>query len=442
MSRSTTRSKPKAIVFYLIQMIYSFSLNLTFQILPIFARKLGGTEVQLGILTAVQNVTSSFFQPLFGYLSDRRGRRVFLVLSAFTMTLSGVVLIFSQNATQVIIIVGFSSLGMSLFWPAWNGTIADYTRSKKITLGDFLGKIYSASSIYISLTFVLLILYFQFSEFDELLQYRLILVVAALNFFFFLIVSFFVFDSVTTSEENTGDSEGEDNGTLDPPSSTKSAMQHALRPLKDKRYTSFLTIILFWWFWMSLAWPYFGIFLVDVLDVSLVQLLILSLPVTIFQSIFARVYSHYSHVLSTSRILMISLIPFAFVPLLFSISTQWWHIILPQILAGIAIGAGFSALQAYILEVAGEEHSAYYTGTYQITWGAVTFAGSLLGGYALGYLKDYFGSIATALTLSFFTIFLLRMISDVFLILFLPDSKTGATVSGNILSFLRRKKSS
>ena len=49
-------------------------------LLPLFAAMLGATDAFLGIIVSVSTLTGMLFKPLFGILSDRWGRKGWLVV--------------------------------------------------------------------------------------------------------------------------------------------------------------------------------------------------------------------------------------------------------------------------------------------------------------------------------------------------------------------------
>ena len=49
-------------------------------LLPIFAASLGAGEVFLGVIVSVSTLTGMLLKPLFGILSDRWGRRLWLLI--------------------------------------------------------------------------------------------------------------------------------------------------------------------------------------------------------------------------------------------------------------------------------------------------------------------------------------------------------------------------
>jgi len=180
----------------------------------------------------------------------------------------------------------------------------------------------------------------------------------------------------------------------------------------------------FWWLWMSLAWSYFPIVISDVAQATVVQVAILGIVATITQAFSSFYLSDYIDKIGVKRSVVIGFLPFSIVPLFFAYATSWEHLILPQLIAGAGIGFGFTAMQTYIIEIAGSEKAGTYQGTYQILRGFITFGGSYFGGWFLGWLKERLdGDLNEAARLALLGIFGLRLFSTVIMAIFLPDFK-------------------
>lgn len=387
--------------FYVFQMFISFAQNLSFQFLPIYTRKLGASNIQMGLLTAVQNVFSSLFSPFWGNKSDKHGRRIFLFLGGLTTFSSAIAIAIASGPVQVIFAVGINSIGLSMILPAWAGAMADYSEGQ--SRGSFVGRIAGVGYVYV--TFALLfftVLIPQLPD-NELTQYRVIMWIAVANFAMVILIAWFFIDI-----KNGND---------------KSRKLSIIDPLRDSTYRRFLIIILFWWLWMSLAWSYFPIVIADVAQATITQVAILGIVATITQAFSSFYLSGYIDKIGIRRSVVIGFLPFGIVPLFFAFATSWEQLIIPQLIAGMGIGFGFTAMQAYIIEIAGSEKAGTYQGTYQILWGFITFGGSFFGGWFLGKLTDYLDDQNKAVRYALLGIFALRIMSTLVMALFLPEIK-------------------
>jgi MFS transporter, DHA1 family, multidrug resistance protein len=60
--------------------------------LPVLATKLGATGISLGLITAAFSLSRGLLQPLVGNLSDRWGRKGFLVAGLFIYGVVGLLI--------------------------------------------------------------------------------------------------------------------------------------------------------------------------------------------------------------------------------------------------------------------------------------------------------------------------------------------------------------
>ncbi|MHA2090755.1 MAG: MFS transporter [Candidatus Kariarchaeaceae archaeon] len=395
---SSAEKRSSNLIFYSIQSFLSFGQNLAFQFLPIYTRKLGASESQMGLLTAVQNVFSTLFSPFWGQKSDNIGRKVFLLSGSFIAFASSIIIAVAQNPSQVIVGVGINSFGISMLLPAWQGAIADYTEGH--SRGGFMGRLVGISYGYVTVALTLYALLSPSIDVEEIDQYRIIIWLSVINFALVVGVSWLLIDLRNPNRAKKTDS--------------------LFTPLEDPIFRRFLIVILIWWFFMSLAWSYFPTVIADVIDASTSQIAWLGIFAAIVQSLASYYLGDFIDKIGTRKSLILGFLPFSVVPFFFAFATQWWHLIGAQLIAGIGIGFGFTALQTYILNISGEERAGSYMGTYYIFWGFLTFVGSLFGGVFLDWYADYIGDLGEALTILLLFIGSFRILSNVLMIKLLP----------------------
>ncbi|MHA2277985.1 MAG: MFS transporter [Candidatus Kariarchaeaceae archaeon] len=395
---SSAKKKSSNLLFYSIQSFLSFGQNLAFQFLPIYTRKLGASESQMGLLTAVQNVFSTLFSPFWGKRSDNIGRKVFLILGGFIAFASSIIIAIAENPVQIIVGVGINSFGLSMLLPAWQGAIADYTEGR--TRGGFMGRLVGISYGYVTVALTLYAFLSPSIDVAEIDQYRIIMWLSVMNFALVVFVSWFLIDLRNPNRSKNSDG--------------------LFTPLEDPKFRRFLLVILIWWFFMSLAWSYFPTVIADVIDASTSQIAWLGIYAAIVQSLASYYLGGYIDKVGSKKSLILGFLPFSVVPFFFAFATEWWHLIGAQLIAGIGIGFGFTALQTYILNISGEERAGSYMGTYYIFWGLLTFVGSLFGGVFLDWYADYIGDLGKALTILLIFIGSFRILSNVMMIKLLP----------------------
>lgn len=395
-ANSEIAHRSSKLLYYIFQMMLSFSQNLAYQYIPLYAKKLGSNEIQMGLLTSVQNVFSTFFSPFFGKSSDKHGRKMFLLLGVFIAIASAISMTFAHNTTQIIVTVGVNAFGLSILVPAWQGALADYTSEN--TRGGFMGRLMGASYAYVTIALVANAIITPRLPYSELDQYRIIIGLSAAHFIVLIFISWILIDLRNPNGKNNN--------------------FHILAPLQDKVYTKFLAVILFWWFWMSLAWSYFPTVMASVINTSVAEVAWIAVAASITQAISSYKMADLIDRIGPAKSIFYGFLTFTIVPINFAFATEWWHLLPAQIIAGVGIGFGFTALQTHILNLAGADRAGNYQGVYNLLWGIVTFVGSFLGGWFLKWLHAYLGTLQLALTYALLIVAFFRFVSNFFMYIF------------------------
>ncbi|HOP47570.1 MAG TPA: MFS transporter [Desulfobacteraceae bacterium] len=117
-------------------------------LLPVYAHELGAGAFQIGLIFAAFSLTRSIFVPYFGKLSDRKGKKVFLVMGLFTYFLVSILFIFS-NSIEILILLrlgqGFASAMILPVAQAYIGMITPENKEGLI-MGLFNISIYGGLS--------------------------------------------------------------------------------------------------------------------------------------------------------------------------------------------------------------------------------------------------------------------------------------------------------
>jgi len=95
--------------------------------LPLYADQLGATGIWIGAVFGGYAISRAIFVPIIGRISDRRGRKLFIITGLFISSLISVAYIFSDNIPQLIairVVHGVISGMISPLARAWVGDIA------------------------------------------------------------------------------------------------------------------------------------------------------------------------------------------------------------------------------------------------------------------------------------------------------------------------------
>jgi multidrug resistance protein len=125
---------PLALIFLTV-FIDLLGFGILIPILPTFATKeLGVDETAIGFAIAVYSLTQFFFNPIFGKLSDKYGRRPLIVISLFLNAIGYIIFAFTHSylmllISRVIAGIGGSSIGVAQAY------IADVTTKSERSKG-------------------------------------------------------------------------------------------------------------------------------------------------------------------------------------------------------------------------------------------------------------------------------------------------------------------
>ena len=121
-----------------------FYMNLIPPILFAFSISMGLTLTQQSIIAFIIIVGGSLFQPIVGYLLDRIGKSVYLIIGivwiSFMMSITGLI----TNYYLLIVIVGLASIASSIYHPLGSSTAINLSRGSRgkslsvfMTIGGF-----------------------------------------------------------------------------------------------------------------------------------------------------------------------------------------------------------------------------------------------------------------------------------------------------------------
>ena len=100
-------------------------------LLPIFATALGASGAYLGLIVSVSTVSGLMLKPLIGSLSDRWGRRVWLLIGACFFAVMPFLYRFIHTPEQLLVIRLVHGLATAIYGPVTLAYIAELSRSEQ-----------------------------------------------------------------------------------------------------------------------------------------------------------------------------------------------------------------------------------------------------------------------------------------------------------------------
>ena len=104
-------------------------------VLPVFAASLGAGEVLVGAILSVSTLTGLLLKPLFGLLSDRRGRVLWLSIGVALFTVVPFLYVFVETPGQLLALRLFHGLATAIFGPvslAYVAALDDEHRGERL----------------------------------------------------------------------------------------------------------------------------------------------------------------------------------------------------------------------------------------------------------------------------------------------------------------------
>jgi MFS family permease len=351
-----------------------------------FAVALGTTPFLQSILVSVRNLGGTMLQLIWGALSDKRGRKTFLMYGFLVYGVTSISLLAISSPVMLILLVIVQSLLGSTVIPVWNALLGDY--SIRRTRGAFIGEVTAFGTV-AAVFAILLIGYVSDLVPGELNQYFVPFSVAAFCFFL----------AAVSSRRITEQ--------MKPVTSTVTLREAVL---KDSRFTKFLWINGFYRAVMALAWPLFAFVTVDVVGATKFQMSIIW-AIHMFIGALSQKYGGIlSDRIGRRKSLFWFHLPFFMVSLLYGIADNWLFLVTASFFGGFGMGAGTVALNSYILDCAHEEKRASYTALNNLVFGITSFLASIASGAAAEHFTGTMGLIPT-LHVMLLTISVLRFCS-------------------------------
>lgn len=98
-------------------------------LLPVYARHEGASGLYIGLIFGAFSLSRTFLLPLFGRLSDRKGRKPFIVFGLVSYALVSVAFIHFNEVPHLIVIRFFQGIASAMIMPVIQAYVGDITPS-------------------------------------------------------------------------------------------------------------------------------------------------------------------------------------------------------------------------------------------------------------------------------------------------------------------------
>jgi len=102
-----------------------FGIGIIIPVMPVYAVSLGASGFGLGMIIAAFSMSRSILQPVVGSLSDRWGRKGFMVTGLFVYALVGLLLTKADSVLNLVAIRAFHGVGSAMIVPVAMAYVSD-----------------------------------------------------------------------------------------------------------------------------------------------------------------------------------------------------------------------------------------------------------------------------------------------------------------------------
>jgi MFS family permease len=319
----------------------------------------------------VRNLGGNLLQLVWGALSDKRGRKTFLLYGFLVYAGTTLSFLVISSPVTLIVVVIIQSLFGSTIIPVWNALLGDY--SIRRTRGAFIGHVTAFGTI-AAVFAILLIGYVSDFIADDVRQYAVPFSVAAFCFFL----------AALSSQRITE--------RMKPVISTVSFKETVL---SDNRFKKFLFINGSYRGVMALAWPLFAFVTVKIVGATKFEMSIIWATHMFVSAVSQKYGGGLSDRIGRRKCLFLFHFPLFAVTLLYALADHWFYLVVSSVFSGISMGAGTVVLNSYILDCAHDEKRASYTALNNLVFGVTSFCSSLASGAVADYFMGIFGLVPT-----------------------------------------------
>jgi MFS transporter, DHA1 family, multidrug resistance protein len=96
-------------------------------LLPVYANDIGASGIYVGLIFGSFSISRTFLLPVFGRLSDKKGRKPFIIIGLFAYTLISIVFVFSENVETLILLRFIQGAASAMILPVVQAYVGEIT---------------------------------------------------------------------------------------------------------------------------------------------------------------------------------------------------------------------------------------------------------------------------------------------------------------------------
>lgn len=367
--------------YYLSSLASSISSGMLTPFISIYALKLGANLLQIGFLLSLPSLASTIVQLFWANITTRVGKRkMFVIFSGIVNSFFWAFMGLCTNANQLLIFLGLQSMLSAIGAPAGSGLIT--TLLPKSLRGRIIAEVNKYSTIGVMVGTIVA------GPLLDLLSFRsgyfaIFLIAALIN-----LVGVAIFFKEVPEVEMSKKEEG---------------LRNIKYVLENKNLRNLIILRSLFTVSVTIAAPYFNVYLVEKYNVSNTTISALSIASNLFSiasfNLWGEIVDKYGRV----TILTLSSMFTSVVPILWVLSDNLFLPLSSQIFGGIAWSLVGVALSAYLMDITYGGNVEVSVAFFNASMGISNFLGPILGGSIAAYTNS--------LELLFYLSGLLRLIT-------------------------------
>ncbi len=368
---------------------WQISANTLWSVTGVLADTLGATGVEQSFVTGAQTLGNASLQGVWGSLSDRFGRRPFLLIGLLAVGMTAALIPLATTALELILLLLVPTIVGSAAIPAWNGLLGDITTIEQ--RGRFIGLIAAIGTVASAIALFLIGYYTVSLGLTGATQFYPPLYTSAVIMIIALICVLCLKETMQRVKRRVFN------------------FRAAVR--STPRFIPFLMINAVFFAAMGAAWPLFP--KVTNLYANVFQVLILTALFSLCSGATQLVGGRLIDRVGRKGVLFISRFLIFLVPLshaLTLITDNIWLLIPSQVFGGSLTGLFIVSSTAWLLDSSPMKDRGSITALFNLVTGITGFSGAIISGFMFDWLDLFWDEKFVLLTMML-TIVALRVIT-------------------------------
>lgn len=354
------------------------------------AMQMGASNFQIGLLAALPTLCNILQLASIWLVHQFRNRRLISTVCSFLARFPLIVIavlpfIFSTSTsvTALIFLLFFHYAFGSISGASWNSWMKDLVPQE--TMGNYFSyrtRIAQITNVVLSILIAFTLDYIKahYPQY-ETIAYPIMFLIGG-------IMGMFGVYMLTRTPEPVGHFESEN------------LLKMMRKPLMDKNFRKLMIFNSAWLFALNLATPFFSVFMMKSLDISISTIIILSIISQISNILFLRLWGRYSDKFSNKTVIMIA------APVYIGCLVAWAlvsknsftipFLVIIHIVSGIAIGGINLAITNIGLKLASKDQAIVYIAARNMANAFIPALAPLLGGVLADYFSWHYFFITSA----------------------------------------------